>query len=60
MMAEAFKTVQGDRFPSALVYSSDEYQAIDGEGKVDYPPARFLDEVGVLQCLGYSITSLVR
>jgi hypothetical protein len=47
-MAGTFKTVQGERFPSALVYSGEEYYPIDQEGMMDYPPGKFLDEVSMV------------
>jgi hypothetical protein len=45
MNSETFKTLQGARFPSALIYDSEDYDAIDDEQAIFHPDAKFLDEV---------------
>jgi hypothetical protein len=46
MNPETFTVLEGDRFPSALIYSDGEdCNAIDGEQAVSHPDAKFLDEV---------------
>jgi hypothetical protein len=51
MNPETFKTLQGPRFPSALIYSSDYYEAIDQEQAIFPPDAKFLDEVSTIAIL---------